>query len=360
MPTFTCLRASELAPSDWTAWEEIRHSNPEINSPYFSVHFSKIVAGLSHDFYVAKIHHRFEALAYFPFHRSVLGTGRPPAGHLSDYHGLVARQNFNTDLAALLKACRLNTFDFDHVPSGQTSFIPYTLSSAPSPIIDLSSGYEAYHASQSRQTSVIGRIEGQSRLIERDIGPLKMVFHSPDPERLRQLLDWKRSQYARTGVHDVLSSAWTRNFLREIHQTQETDFGGVLSLLFAGDELVAGHFGMRSKEILHYWFPVYNIRHARYSPGMILLLKIVAAASGYGVRCIDTGKGTTEYKMKFHNRLDPLMEGRIELPSAISTLRRSARYSRQFIRQSFLFKTARRLLRRQPDEPGKSDTANPP
>jgi CelD/BcsL family acetyltransferase involved in cellulose biosynthesis len=76
---------------------------------------------------------------------------------------------------------------------------------------------------------------------------------------------------------------------------------GVLSTLRCGDRLIASHFGLRCHDVLHYWFPVYDIGYASYSPGRILLKHIILQAPRHGVRLLDHGEGDAPVKRNFAN-----------------------------------------------------------
>lgn len=89
---------------------------------------------------------------------------------------------------------------------------------------------------------------------------------------------------------------------RKIHAMQTEGFAGMLSLLYAGDWLVAGHFGMRSRTVWHYWFPAYDPEVAKYSPGLNLALKMAAYAPSAGLSTIELGRMRAEYKRRLMNR----------------------------------------------------------
>jgi CelD/BcsL family acetyltransferase involved in cellulose biosynthesis len=91
----------------------------------------------------------------------------------------------------------------------------------------------------------------------------------------------------------------------------------MLSLLYAGETLVAGHFGMRSSTVWHYWFPAYDRQFARFSPGLALLLKMAQHAEELGLRCIDLGTGMSLYKKRLMNASVSVAEGSIERPSCL-------------------------------------------
>ena len=102
--------------------------------------------------------------------------------------------------------------------------------------------------------------------------------------------------------------------MQRIFATHADGCTGVLSLLYAGDRLIAGHFGMRSRQTWHYWFPSYNPEVAEYSPGLILLLKMAEQAPTIGVSIIDLGKGMSPYKERLMNSWSSLASGRLESP----------------------------------------------
>ncbi len=80
---------------------------------------------------------------------------------------------------------------------------------------------------------------------------------------------------------------------------ENPDCSGVLSTLHAGDTWVASHFGIMHRDMLHYWFPVYNPKLTDYSPGRQLLAAIIRSADATGVACIDRGAGESPAKRAF-------------------------------------------------------------
>ena len=125
-----------------------------------------------------------------------------------------------------------------------------------------------------------------------------------------------------------------RAALERIHTTQSDGCAGRLSLLYAGDRLVAGHMGMRSRTVWHYWFPAYDRETARYSPGLILLLKMAQACEELGLRTIDLGTGITLYKKRLMNTSVPVAEGSVQRPSWLSLWRGARRKLRTLIERN--------------------------
>src|SRR5262249_19546337 len=109
--------------------------------------------------------------------------------------------------------------------------------------------------------------------------------------------------------------------------------------------LVAGHMGMRSQSIWHYWFPAYDPRTAKYSTGLILLLKMAEHAPQIGIRIIDLGGGMGLYKARLMNASTLLASGRLELPSWRAFYGVASRTLRHRLLDSSLGPPARMVVR---------------
>lgn len=315
---------AELRPDIALKWLELQRSNPALASPYFHPKFSRIIAKVRGDVELAVIGDHNGIAALFPFQRMPGDIGVPVGGHLSDFHGLVCASGFACDARALMKQCGLIAWDFDHLIASQDFLAPFHQETAPSPQIDLTRGFDAYY----RETRSPKDDRAKIRRIERDLGPMRFVSHSTDTSALARLLMWKSQQYVRTGAPDIFADAKTRSIIAEIHESQDKHFSGMLSLLYAGDRLIAGHFGMRSDAIWHYWFPAYDAEVAAYSPGLVLLLKIAEHASTIGISTIDLGAGISDYKKRFMNASIQVASGSIELLSMRYVKRATRRHVR--------------------------------
>jgi CelD/BcsL family acetyltransferase involved in cellulose biosynthesis len=328
------------------AWTSLRRSNPELQSPYFAPEFTQAVAAARDDVELATLADHGEIVALFPFQREKSGVGVPVGGILSDYQGLICAPGFECDARQLLRNCRLVAWDFDHLLASQRSFAPSHRAQDPSPQIDLSGGF-AWYAAERRAagSDVVIRSEYYARRLERDMGPLRFVAHEADPARLGDVLDWKSGQYRRTGKPDLFALSWVRAIVGQLHVTQGDTLSGMLSLLYAGDRLIAGHMGMRSRGTWHYWFPAYDSAFAKYSPGQVLLLNMMEWAPANGVRTIDLGKGGAGYKRRLMNASTMVAAGSVELLSMRALKRAAARGLRSAVVRSPLAGPARRLAR---------------
>jgi CelD/BcsL family acetyltransferase involved in cellulose biosynthesis len=212
-----------------------------------------------------------------------------------------------------MQQCRLAAWNFDHLLTSQSSFTAFHHNIELSPQLDLSKGYESYvrerRAAGSEQIKKSGNL---MRRIEREIGPLRFVADSTDAASLENVLAWKSLQYRQTDKSDLFTPGWIREAVQRTFTMRTDGCCGILSLLYAGDRLLAGHFGIRSCHTWHYWFPSYNKEAAKYSPGMILLLKMAEHAPKIGVSIIDLGMGMSPYKERLMNSSSILASGRLE------------------------------------------------
>jgi CelD/BcsL family acetyltransferase involved in cellulose biosynthesis len=315
-----------LTAAHLSVWRELHQSNPDLGNPCFAPEFTHAVASVRDDVEVAFIQKGAETAAIFPFQRRQFSRGIPVGGIVSDYHGLICRPGFRCDPRQLLKACGLVVWDFDRLLASQRLFVPYHKFCEPSARIDLSAGYDLYVAQrQAAGTHQIKDCEYLMRRMEREVGPLHFEVHSCDRQMLRQVLAWKSQQYRRSHWKDLFATHWGRALVERIHEVQSPSFAGMLSLLFAGTRLIAGHIGMRSRSVWHYWFPAYDRQFARYSPGIILLLKMAQSSEELGLSSIDIGTGMTLYKKRLMNASISVAEGSVERTCGVGLLRLARR-----------------------------------
>jgi CelD/BcsL family acetyltransferase involved in cellulose biosynthesis len=321
----TLVRGRELGADLVGTWRALRDANPALRSPYFCPEFTQIAADARLPVEVAVIEEDGKVVGFFPFQR----TGRiggPVGGILSDYQGVVCRSEYAVVPERLVKACGLATWDFDHLLDPGPRFVRHCRSTEPSPQIDLSSGFAHYESElRARGSDQIKKAANLARRIEREAGPLRFVSHAADPDLLRTVLGWKAQQYLETGNEDLFRIDWVRGVVERVHAAQTDSFAGALSVLFAGERLVAGHLGMRSASVWHYWFPAYDPEFSKYSPGILLLLKLAEHAAATCGALIDLGKGMSLYKERLMNRAVVVGAGSVELPSWTALTRRVRR-----------------------------------
>ncbi len=322
----------EPGTEEWSIWRRIQSGEPALASPYFRPEFTAAVAAVRSDVQIGMLRQGANLVGFFPFQRNKLHMGRPVGGPLSDYHGLICPRNVQCLPEELLCGCGLVTWDFDHLLAGQTCFSPHHARKVASPTIDLSDGFGAYRQQVRRRGSgLVAQLERKMRKFRREVGLLRFEPHVAEQAVLRQIMAWKSAQCHRSGTADVFGRPWTVGLLERIHAMTGLGFSGMLSALYYGNTVVAAHFGMRSGPVLHWWFPSFDRRFQQYSPGLLLLLKLMEQGAELGIHVIDLGKGEERYKLSLMNGATLLAEGCVERPSLISGLRRVRRATERWM-----------------------------
>lgn len=318
--SYKVIGTREMDASLVQAWRGILSRRDDLRSPCFDPEFTRAVGEVRDDVRLAILEDGNRLVGFFPHQRRRMQTGVPVGGPLSDFHGVVVDPGVEWDLDALMRAADLGVWRFDHLVGEEERFRPHVRARARSPRIDLGDGYENYARQRKAAGSdYIGKTEGLARKMGREVGPLTFSLHEAGEESFQRMIGWKRDQYMQAGIQDIFGVTWTSQLLRRLLEVQTPDFAGVCSVLRAGDRTVAVHVGMRSSQVFHYWFPAYDPSVGKYSPGIILLLRMAEALAGQGVRTIDLGKGDSQYKQRLMTSNLGLTEGAFTRPSLAAT-----------------------------------------
>jgi CelD/BcsL family acetyltransferase involved in cellulose biosynthesis len=334
MTTYQTKRLADLTAAEWSLWEELQRSDT-YESPYFRPEFVRAVADVRDDVEVASISEDAEIVGLFPFQRSTLGLGKPIGGKLSDYHGPLLKPGTRFDASELLAACRLATWDFDHLVGAGDSLQPFTKLAARSPQMHLADGYAAYVQQRRQAGSDSIHRQGQKiRKLAREVGELQFDYDCDDEETFELLRSWKSAQLARSGLADVFAFRWVCELLQKLREIRTEAFSAPLTVLRAGSQTVAVCLSLRSRGVLHSWFTAYNPELSQYSPGLTLFLRLAEEAGQLGICKIDLGRGEERYKWSLASGSVEVAEGSITRRSLATLLRTSWRQTRDWMARS--------------------------
>ena len=292
----------QLTQRDFECWESLRTQNAAFRSPFFSARFASAIQSSRSDVFVASVRELGKLIGVLPFHK--IGNVAYPVGrHFNDAHNLMVDQSCSVTWENVLEAINARSFDF-HAMVGQPvkTECYREIGTVKSFAACLGNSPTCFLNELQRKHNSIRRQPQKTRKLEREIGPVRMELDCRDPSLLDWLISRKREQYSRTNILDHFAPGWTRKLMHHFHdETMRSLPGsarGLLSILWAGDKPVAGHFGILEDTILHYWFPVYDPLFGRYSPGTALYIDIVRSAPKIGIECIDMGYGEQPYKLR--------------------------------------------------------------
>jgi CelD/BcsL family acetyltransferase involved in cellulose biosynthesis len=320
----TVVRPGQLAPSDLARWRDLVGGCDTLGgNPFLSPEFTLAVGAARDTARVAVLHDSSGPVGFFPHERRGRLLGTAIGAGICDCQALVHAPGLRWDARALVRACGLPVWEFDHLIAAQPAFAPYHSSVARSPVMDLSGGFGAYLRARSGETGAIRALRRKLRKLEREAGELRFEFDRADPALLRTLMGWKSDQYRRTRARDNFAVPWIAQVVTGLLGSRAPGCTGTLSVLYAGDRPVAAHFGLRSQRVLSYWFPAYDPEFGRYSVGLVLLLRMAEAAAGAGLRQIDLGRGRQRYKDEFGSGELLVAQGRVGVSRPAVAVRRT-------------------------------------
>ena len=334
MRTVQVLRPRELGDDHWIAWANLQACNSHFDSAFYAPDLAWLVSTVRDDVEVAVMAEGGEPVGFFPFLRSPSGMGRPVAGRLTEFQGPITRPGIEWDLADVVQKAGLHAWYFDHLPPAQIGYVGHGWSTIDSPYADLTRGFEAYEADLRERGQTVSQVRRKERKLAREVGPVRFEMHTTDNRAFDFLLAWKRDQYERTRRLQIFNYPWTGHLLDAVRRHQSNRFTGVMSALYAGDQLAAVHLGIRTKHVLHIWFPTYTRTLEQYSPGLILLLHLAERAAADGIGRIDFGTGDERYKQQFKSGDIPLLVGGVDFRIACASVRRGWHSVTQWVRRS--------------------------
>jgi CelD/BcsL family acetyltransferase involved in cellulose biosynthesis len=345
------VRPGELGPSEIAAWHSMQGQTGSLASPFLCPEFAIAVGNFRPGARVAVLADGPAIVGFFPFERRRLRIGVPIGAGMTDCQGLIHSPGLEWDVRELLRACNMSVWQFDHLVEGQRPFEPYAVTVAPSPAIDLTDGFAAYQRKLRIKSSKFCReMARKARKLERDTGEVRFVVDSRDSAGLDALMSWKSDQFRRTGWINIFDRSWIVNLVDCIFNTHNDRFGGVLSLMYAGEILVSAQLDIRFDHLVAGWFMGYDRRFSRQSPGLIHTLRKAEETAPLGVRMIDMGKGAEPYKEELKNHELFVAEGMVARGTPLAVAHRvrsgAVRWARPRIRRHpYLFRVGDQLLR---------------
>lgn len=321
--TYETIPARRLTSEQVARWSALIPLGGDWASPFFRPEYTLAVAAVRESIDVCVIRQERNIVGFFPFERVDRTVGRPVGGSMSNFQGVVAAPGAQWDVEGIARATKLTTLKFHHQVQNQPQFDAYITQRAPSPIVDLAGGWDTYLARRrDAGVSSFNALPRKMRKLERELGALRFVSHTADPEVFDKLVEWKRAQYERTSTRGSMSHEWALLVLRRLCHIQDAAFAGTLSALYAGERLIAAHAGMRSATAWHYWYPAYDPAIGQLSPGLVLMHEMCRWAAGAGLARIDLGPGEGAHKDLFATSETSVGVGQVVVPATASLLSR--------------------------------------
>lgn len=302
------VRPGELGSSEIAAWRAMQDAQPHLANPFLSPEFTIAMGQVSPAARVAVLEDGSGFAGFLPYELTGRGVASAIGAWVSLGQGMVHRPGVEITGEQLLRGARLDVWEFGTLVPQQPWFKPYETLTQESVIVDVSKGFRSYLDGLSKQ--FVNNTFRKERKLGREAGEVSFDFDVRDEASFRLLLEWKSGQYRAMGRPDRFAKRWVRELAERLHAIDTPSFGAPLSIVYVDGKPVAGHFGPRSATVLVDWFPAYDPEYSRYSPGLIMHLRLAEAAAARGIQTFDLSVGTgSQYKNSLRSYGTPVGEG---------------------------------------------------
>jgi CelD/BcsL family acetyltransferase involved in cellulose biosynthesis len=362
----------ELSESDRQKWLDLHQSDQRYASPHFHPNFTLAIARTRGKTKIALFESDGRTVGFFPFRQNTFGIGEAITG-LGGFDstfcgacGPIIEQTFAQNILQSVYQSGLYKWDFYCLPIDQ---IPVDLAELPKAestiikrpgdiefsvtnraVIDLSNGVEGYYKRRHELGSTyIKQLARKERKLSREVGEVRFITNLVDQHYLEELYRWKSLQCKQKGWTDRFAEgSWYLSLARELLETSSPGLTARLSALFAGEKMVALTFEICSREVVFWCIAAFTPDEelARYSPGGILMLKLIEHAANAQFCQLDMGVYVTPFKESLGTDLLPYATGCVCKPQ-LQGLRQSKRKIRELLPWISTLKS--RLSSRNPD-----------
>jgi len=319
------IPASELSPTDKSAWLAMRSDNPALYSPYFHADYAEILGQLREDAFILIARDNSGPRAFLPYQGGASFTV-PLGAPMTDYQGFIAAQDSALDFHDVLKQAGLGALHFSAMVDSPLSQ-SHGQDKQQAAMIALPEGGEAWRVKQdSSYRRSLKSLRRRIRNAETEFGERRFVYHSQSKEVFETLIQWKRQKFEQTGKYDVLSADWTLPLLEALwDRGKEADLRCDMHVLYFGDKIAAIDLGLSDGITFHSWMVAYDSEMASYAPGIQLLEGLISKSQSLGYKRIDLGAGIDGYKRYYATENVYVSSGFVAVNGPAATLWRAKR-----------------------------------
>lgn len=327
----TLITPNELDTGLVALWRQWQLASGHSLNPFLSPTFATTYGRHQKKSRIAVVEDGSEVVGLVPIELTSIGVARSLAYGLSDVQAPAFKPGYEFNTHRFISSCGIAVFEFDRfVPEIAKGLKPASVRLVPSPVIDLTAGYEEWLARKRKaSSSTFRRVLQKQRKIGRDLGEVEFTYASTSHADLELLMAWKSAQYIRTGRRDLFARPWFRNVLHDLLEQGNDEFRLVLSKLSAGGRTLALDAGLRNEHTVAGWFPAYDPEFSKYSPGSVCLLMQIEGTANSGLTRMDLGVGEADYKESFKDFDDQVAEGWCARRDPRTFLRRASKMPRE-------------------------------
>jgi CelD/BcsL family acetyltransferase involved in cellulose biosynthesis len=162
------------------------------------------------------------------------------------------------------------------------------------------------------------RLKAKERKLK-DLAGYRHYVATEDAD-ITRLLDWffrvKPARMAQQHLPNVFAETGVADFIRKACLARRPGGGRLIEIhaLECDEEIIALYAGVADGQRFSMMFNTYTLSgHSRFSPGLLLIRNIIDHYATQGLRALDLGVGSDDYKQLFCKRQEPIFDSFVPL-----------------------------------------------
>ena len=138
-----------------------------------------------------------------------------------------------------------------------------------------------------------------------NFGSFRFIEHFSIEERMlatREMIYLKEKQYNLTGVKNIFKNKLFKDFYLGLAKCKEFSKYIHISSITVNNKLISVHYGLRDTNCYYYLMPAFRQGWKKYSPGAILMSKLIQLSFKQDLNEFDFLPGNEAYKVKWSNK----------------------------------------------------------
>lgn len=324
----TCqvLKPKELSFQDRRDWKQILQSDFQYQSPLLSPEFMDLISHSRSDVRCILVRRGRDLVAVLPVFQRNFGLVRPVGAPFSDYAAPILSKEADLTIEEIIALSGYAAYRSNAVLLPASEEVDIEADSVMRSFIIHLKGQTAEEHLEANRALHAKRYKNFRRLmnkLERECGKIEFVYGPAKDLPVETLLEWKSEQFVREGLLDITTSRNSASILTEISKLNapdESNLSGFMTCLKVNGEIIVGHFGVRDEANFHPWISAYDPDFEDYSPGLLLLYKIVEEMDHMGLESYDLSTGHESYKKYFCSAARFTRDVNITAPSVMGRL----------------------------------------
>jgi CelD/BcsL family acetyltransferase involved in cellulose biosynthesis len=331
VPHVDVVSLAEVPQKDIAAWRLHHASRSNVvgvcESPDFLLPISQVLGNCR----AIRLRDGSETIGYIPIYQPMGPTLAFPIP-MCDYQAVAIFEPTTYDLRSIVRRAGIYRWKYENITEfNGLDLISRRFDRGYAPIVKVTGEPARYYSERADSGVTFETIRRQERKLSRKVGKVLLNRVEADEAFIDHLLECKR--YRQPDMRPF--EKYVGEVLLKFSQSRNAAIAGVGYVLKAGEEDVAFGFTLENGRHAFGWFCGYDPRFAKYSPGSMLILKLIEEMHLRGFESFDLGPGGEPWKERFANWHRPVGIGYIYSYDSIGQIEDGVRRIGRSMRHAF-------------------------